>query len=95
MNVHETRRRAKGRVKRAHIRAPTITLWDRSEMIVPNKEIIPTKLINWTLSDSRRRIDIPVRVAYGSDVQKVKDVPLKVATQHLHVLKEPALHVLL
>jgi potassium efflux system protein len=84
-----------GRVTRTHIRATTITLWDRSEMIVPNKEFITTKLINWTLSDSKRRIDIPVRVAYGSDIQKVKDVLLAVADNHVHVLKEPAPHVLL
>jgi len=84
-----------GRVTKTHIRATTITLWDRSEMIVPNKEFITTKLINWTLSDSKRRIDIPVRVAYGADVQKVKDVLLEVAKKHSHVLEDPAPNVLL
>lgn len=84
-----------GRVTRTHIRATTITLWDHSAMIVPNKEFITTKLINWTLSDSKRRIDIPVRVAYGSDIQKVKDLLLEVAKGHPHVLKDPEPNVLL
>ncbi|RKX69308.1 MAG: hypothetical protein DRP60_16765, partial [Spirochaetes bacterium] len=68
-----------GRVTRIQIRATTITLWDRSEMIVPNKEFITTKLVNWTLSDSKRRIEIPLRIAYGSDLAKVKNILQNIA----------------
>jgi potassium efflux system protein len=84
-----------GRVTRTQIRATTITLWDRSEMVVPNKEFITQKLINWTLSDSRRRVEIPLRVAYGTEVEKVKQVLLGVATAHPDVLEEPAPQALL
>jgi potassium efflux system protein len=84
-----------GRVTRTQIRATTITLWDRSEMIVPNKEFITGKLINWTLSDSRRRIDIPLRVAYGTEVREVKRVLLEVAEQNPEVLQDPAPQALL
>jgi potassium efflux system protein len=84
-----------GRVTRIQIRATTITLWDRSEMIVPNKEFITTKLVNWTLSDSKRRLDIPLRVTYGSDVEQVKAILLKVADEHLLVLDDPPPNVLL
>jgi potassium efflux system protein len=84
-----------GRVSRIQIRATTITLWDRSEMIVPNKEFITTKLVNWTLSDSRRRVDIPLRVAFGSDLEKVREILVKVAERHPDVFDEPAPHVLL
>jgi potassium efflux system protein len=84
-----------GLVTRIQIRATTITLWDRSEMIVPNKEFITTKLVNWTLSDSKRRIDIPFRVAYGSELQKVKDTMLEVAEQHAAVLDDPPPQALL
>ena len=84
-----------GPVTRIRIRATTITLWDRSEMIVPNKEFITGKLINWTLSDSKRRIDIPLRVAYGADLQKVKDTLLGVARAHPDVLDDPASMALL
>jgi potassium efflux system protein len=84
-----------GLVTRIQIRATTITLWDRSEMIVPNKEFITGKLVNWTLSDSKRRIDIPFRVAYGSKLQNVKDTMLEVAGQHPAVLDDPPPQALL
>jgi potassium efflux system protein len=77
-----------GRVSRIQIRATTITLWDQSEMIVPNKEFITTKLINWTLSNSRRRIEIPLRVAYNADLEKVKRILVQVAKEHPDVLKD-------
>ncbi len=84
-----------GKVSRIQIRATTITLWDRSEMIVPNKEFITTKLVNWTLSDSKRRIEIPVRIAYGTDLELVKTILVEAAERHPAVLDDPAPHVLL
>ncbi len=79
-----------GRVTRIQIRSTTITLWDRSEMIVPNKDFITSKLINWTLSDSKRRITIQLRIAYGADLQRVKELLLDIARQHPDVLDDPA-----
>jgi len=84
-----------GKVTRIQIRATTITLWDRSEMIVPNKEFITTKLVNWTLSDSKRRIEIPVRIAYGADLDQVKKLLVEAAEQHPAVLEDPVPHALL
>jgi potassium efflux system protein len=84
-----------GTVTRIQIRATTITLWDRSEMIVPNKEFITTKLVNWTLSDSKRRIEIPLRITYGTDLELVKRILVDAAEQHPSVLDDPAPHVLL
>jgi potassium efflux system protein len=84
-----------GKVSRIQIRATTITLWDRSEMIVPNKEFITTKLVNWTLSDSKRRIEIPLRVAYGADLEEVKSLLVAAAETHPLVLDDPAPHALL
>ena len=84
-----------GKVSRIQIRATTITLWDRSEMIVPNKEFITTKLVNWTLSDSKRRIEIPLRVGYGADLEKVKSLLISAAEAHPLVLDDPAPQALL
>jgi len=78
-----------GRVSSIHIRATTITLWDKSEMIVPNKEFITTKLVNWTLSDSKRRIDIPLRVKYDADLAMVKSTLVDVASRHPDVFDDP------
>jgi potassium efflux system protein len=84
-----------GAVTRIQIRATTITLWDRSEMIVPNRDFITTKLVNWTLSDSKRRIEIPLRIAYGADLQLVRETLVEAAAQHPDVLEDPPPHCLL
>jgi len=82
-------------VSRIQIRATTISLWDRSEMIVPNKEFITTKLVNWTLSDSKRRIEIPLRVAYGADLEHVKSLLVAAAETNPLVLDDPPPQALL
>jgi len=78
-----------GTVTRIQIRATTITDWDRRELIVPNKEFITGKLINWSLSDPITRVVIPVGVAYGSDTQATEKLLLKIARENLMVLSQP------
>ncbi|RKX86217.1 MAG: hypothetical protein DRP70_10525 [Spirochaetes bacterium] len=84
-----------GRVSRIQIRATTITLWDRSEMVVPNKEFITKKLVNWTLSDSKRRIDIPLRVVYGTNLDQVKMILVSCALENPLVLVDPEPHAII
>ncbi len=83
-----------GTVSRIHIRATTLTDWDRKEIIVPNKTFITSSLINWTRNDPITRVVIPVGVAYDSDPLLVHKILLDVATAHPLVLKEPAPAVL-
>jgi potassium efflux system protein len=64
-------------------------------MIVPNKEFVTKALVNWTLTDSKRRLEIPLRVEYDTSVQEVKKVLSQVAEQHPQVLKSPPPQVLL
>jgi potassium efflux system protein len=78
-----------GVVSRIRMRATTITDWDRKELIVPNKEFITAKLVNWTLSDPVSRIIIPIGIAYGSDTEQARRLLLKVASTTKHVLHEP------
>ena len=60
-----------GVVSRIRIRATTITDGDRKELIIPNKEFITGRVLNWTLTDPVNRVVIPVGVAYGSDTERV------------------------
>jgi len=83
-----------GKISRIRIRATTITDFNNKELIVPNKEFITTQLINWTLTDSVLRLDIPVGIAYGSDTQKAYDVLLEVAKDSPLVLSDPVPRVL-
>ena len=83
-----------GKVTRIRIRATTILDGDRRELIVPNKEFITGKVMNWTLSDTISRMTIKLGVAYGNDPELVKKVLLKVAAEHPLVLQDPAPHAL-
>jgi potassium efflux system protein len=83
-----------GTVSKIRIRATWITAFDRKELIVPNKEFVTGRLINWTLSDAVLRISIPVGVAYGSDTDRVTEVLYEVARGSRRVLRDPPPQVL-
>ena len=83
-----------GRVQHIGIRSSTIKTWEGAEVIVPNGNLISNKLINWTLSDHRRRIDIKIGVAYGTDVNLVMETLLEVAKINDKILTSPAPYVL-
>lgn len=78
-----------GVVSKIRMRATTVTNWDRKELIVPNKEFITGRLLNWTLSDSINRVVIRVGVAYGSDTEKARELLLAAARKHPLILDEP------
>ena len=78
-----------GTVTRIQIRATTIMDWDRKELIVPNKEFITGRLINWSLSDNIFRIKIPVGIAYGSDTELAEKLLLKAAKASPLVVENP------
>lgn len=84
-----------GRVQQLGIRACTVRTWEGAEVIVPNASLVAEKVVNWTLSDGLRRIDLPVGVAYGTSPEKVADVLLGVARAHSSVVGEPEPAVLL
>lgn len=78
-----------GVVSRIRIRATSITNWDRKEYVVPNKEFITGRLLNWTLSDKINRIVVEVGIAYGSDTERARELLLQVANEHPLILKDP------
>jgi potassium efflux system protein len=79
-----------GTVSKIEIRATTIRNWDRQELLVPNKEFITGRLLNWTLSDQINRVVIPVGVEYGSDTRAALTLLSEVADEHPMVLDDPA-----
>jgi potassium efflux system protein len=79
-----------GTITRIQIRATTITDWDRKEFIVPNKEFITGRVLNWTLSNSVSRITINVGIAYGADPEQACRLLLEAAREHPLVMADPA-----
>jgi len=78
-----------GRVTRIGIRSSTIQTFQGAEVIIPNATLISGKVINWTLSESRRRRELPVGVAYGSDPNLVLKILREAASKHELILSKP------
>lgn len=87
INGHE------GIVKNIRIRATELETFTSASVLIPNAEILSGNVINWTHSDMTGRIDIPVGVAYDSDLNKVKEILLEIAKKNQRVLKNPAPYV--
>ena len=79
-----------GVVTKIRIRATTITNWSRQELIVPNKEFITGRILNWTLTNTINRIVVEVGVAYGADTEKARQILLNTAKNHPLIMSEPA-----
>jgi small-conductance mechanosensitive channel len=79
-----------GNIQSIGVRSSTVKTFDGSEVIVPNADLISNRVTNWTLSDRRRRMELPVKVAYGNDPHEVLKLILKVAQDHSDVLENPA-----
>ena len=84
-----------GVVKHITIRATAIQNGDNQTVIIPNKEFIAHRVINWTLGDTCIRLALPVRVAYGSDLDLVKRLLTELVSSHPRVLTTPAPSVFL
>jgi small-conductance mechanosensitive channel len=77
-----------GYVQEIRIRSTRIQTFDRSDVIVPNSELISNQVTNFMLGDVRGRAVVRVGVAYGSDVEKVRYVLIQVAEENDLVVKD-------
>ena len=78
-----------GRVTHIGIRTSRVRTFSGSEVIVPNGDLASNQVINWTLSDRRRRLEIEVGVAYGSNADQVTAVLYEVVSADEEVLADP------
>jgi small-conductance mechanosensitive channel len=81
-------------VKRIGMRATIIETFDKSEMVIPNADMINNHVTNWTLSNRQVRLSVPVGVDYGSDVSLVVETILACAKDNKSVMESPAPEVL-
>ena len=77
-----------GYVKKISIRATEIETLDNQDMLIPNSELISGRVTNWVLHNPYGRIIIEIGVAYGSDVEKVKEILEKVSSDHDEVITD-------
>ncbi|MGD8670183.1 MAG: mechanosensitive ion channel [Desulfobacterales bacterium] len=81
-------------IKNIGLRATTVQTFDQADVIIPNADLVSNQVTNWTLSDRRVRLIIPVGVAYGSDISLVIETLMACAKQNSDVAEEPAPQVL-
>src|SRR5213594_1460962 len=84
-----------GQVEHIRGRSTVIRTNDNISMIVPNTKFIDSPVTNWTYGDPRVRFRIPVGVAYGSDIAKVREALLAAGGENPNTLKDPAPSVFL
>ena len=77
-----------GFVRSIRIRATEIETLDNQNVLVPNSELVSGRVTNWVLRDTYGRLIIKVGVAYGSDVELVRDILERVARDHSEVITD-------
>lgn len=79
-----------GSVRHIGARSVTMVAAQGAEVIVPNSNLLSNQVVNWTLSSPWRRVDVKVRVAYGTDPKVVLNLLVNVAKSYPGILRERA-----
>ncbi len=78
-----------GTIKEIGIRSSKIECGDGSELIVPNGDLISQHVVNWTLNNNNRRVELLIRVAYGSDVVRVEEILQSIISKREDIMNSP------
>jgi len=78
-----------GRVVEIKLRTTRAVTIDNKVLVIPNHKYLTSILYNWTENGTKTRENVTVGVAYGSDVELVKELLLQAAKNHPKVMKHP------
>jgi len=78
-----------GTVKKVNVRSTEIETFQRASVMIPNADLIASPVTNWTHKNVLGRLEVRIGVAYGSDVELVRDTLLELARAHPMVLADP------
>ena len=79
-----------GTVARINIRTTIVQTFDNAALIIPNSEMLSNRVMNWSYKDPKVRRQVDVGVAYGSDVQLVRKILLKIVGDMPEIMNDPA-----
>jgi potassium efflux system protein len=78
-----------GTIKEIGIRSSKLATSDGSEVIIPNGDLISQQVVNWTLSNTNRRVEMLIIVSYGSDIEKVKKLLIDLLGKRDDIMNTP------
>jgi small-conductance mechanosensitive channel len=84
-----------GTVKEIGIRSSKLATGEGSEIIIPNGDLISQNVVNWTLSNTNRQVDILVSVALGTEISKVTQILKDLLTNRDDIMSHPEPQVFL
>lgn len=79
-----------GDIRRINVRATEIQMADQSTVIVPNSQFISQNVRNVTMGSALGVVGINLTLPLDTDVQKVRELMLKVYTEHQNIVETPA-----
>lgn len=79
-----------GRVKNINLRSTMIVTNENMAVILPNSKLVQNKFVNFSFGDRNVRLNIPVGVAYTSDLKKAAEALIEAAESVEEILSEPA-----
>jgi len=78
-----------GFVRKASARFTLVETFDGKEILVPNEDLITSRVTNLTFSNSRGRVEISLGVSYKSDIELARKLLLEAAAEHPRTIADP------
>lgn len=76
-----------GWVRQLNVRYTLIETQDGRELMIPNDDLVSTRVTNWTHTHNKARVEIAVNIAYNSDAALAQKLMLDAANEHPNCLK--------